>query len=75
MMFVCQLLDTKTKVFRTFRSQLEMWITEGFMIHNSSADILINDKEEWIQPAVIRLQATQDCGGGRQGNRRRNVGT
>ena len=32
---------------------------------------LINDKEEWVQPAVVRLQATQEPGGGRQGQRRR----
>ena len=43
-----------------------MQVTEGVKIHNSLADIIINDKEEWIQPAVVRLQATQEAGGGRQ---------
>ena len=39
---------------------------KGVKIHNSMADILINDKEEWVQPAVVRMQATQEAGGGRQ---------
>ena len=44
-------------------------VTEGVKIHNSVADIQINDKEEWVQPAVIRMQATQEAGGGRQRGR------
>ena len=42
----------KTRVIKTFRSSLERQVTEGVIIHNSDADILINDKEEWVQPAV-----------------------
>ena len=48
-------------------------VTEGVKIHNSLADIIINDKEEWIQPAVVRLQATQEAAGGRQRLRGREV--
>ena len=50
----------KTKILGTFRKPLERQITEGVKIHNSRADILINDKEEWVQPAVVRMQATQE---------------
>ena len=67
-------LAYRSKVFKTFKGPLERQITEGMMIHNSTADILINDKEEWVQPAVVRLQATQEPGGGRQGQRRRRGG-
>ena len=60
----------RASVVRTFRSPLERQISEGVMIHNCGADILLNDKEEWIQPAVIRLQATQEPGGGTLQQRR-----
>ena len=58
----------KAKVTSTHRRPLERQITEGVKIHNSKADILINGKEEWVQPAVVRMQATQEPGGGRQGH-------
>ena len=56
----------RTKVISTHRKPLIRQVTEGVKIHNSLADIIINDKEEWVQPAVVRLQATQEAGGGRQ---------
>ena len=36
--------------------------------------ILIKDKEEWVQPTVVRLQATQEPGAGRQDTRTRTRG-
>ena len=60
----------RVKVISNHRRPLQRQVTEGVKIHNSLADILINDKEEWVQPAVVRLQATQEPGGGRQGPRR-----
>ena len=56
----------RVKVISNHRRPLQRQVTEGVKIHNSLADILINDKEEWVQPAVVRLQATQEPGGGRQ---------
>ena len=44
-------------------------VTEGVKIHNSVADIQISDKDEWVQPAVIRMKATQETGGGRRRGR------
>ena len=58
----------RSKVTSTHRKPLERQVTEGVRIHSSRADILINGKEEWIQPAVVRLQATREPGGGRQGH-------
>ena len=57
----------KTRVIKTF--------TDGVIIHNSDADILINDKEEWVQPAVVRMQSTREPGGGIQSARRTGRGT
>ena len=45
-------------VVRSFRKPLYRQVTEGVKIRNSQAAILINNKEEWVQPATIRLQAT-----------------
>ena len=59
----------RTKVISNHRRPLVRQVTEGVKIHNSVADIQINDKEEWVQPAVIRMQATQETGGGRQRGR------
>ena len=56
----------RTRVISTHSRPLVRQVTEGVKIHNSLADILMNDKEEWIQPAVVRMQATQETGGGRQ---------
>ena len=56
----------RVKVISNHRRPLQRQVSEGVKIHNSLADILINDKEEWVQPAVVRLQATQEPGGGRQ---------
>ena len=64
----------RVKVLSTYRKPLERQIMEGVKIHNSMADILINGKEEWIQPAVVRLQATQEPGGGRRQTHRRREG-
>ena len=66
----------RTKVIATFSGPLERQISEGVKIHNSEADILMNDKEEWMQPPVMRLQATQEPGGGRrEGIKSRRRGT
>ena len=56
----------RTKVISNHRRPLVRQVTEGVKIHNSLADIIINDKEEWIQPAVVRMQANQKAGEGRQ---------
>ena len=61
----------RAKVISNHIKPLTRQVTERVKIHNSLADILINDKEEWVQPAVVRLQATQEPGGGRQGHRGR----
>ena len=50
---VGNILAYRSKVVRNFKAALERQITEGMMIHNSTADILINDKEELVQPAVV----------------------
>ena len=48
----------KFSVVESFKKPLYRQIAEGVKIHNSQASILINNKEEWVQPATVRLRAT-----------------
>ena len=48
----------KFSVMESFKKPLYRQITEGVRIHDSRALILMNNKEEWIQPATVRLQAS-----------------
>ena len=35
-------------------------VTEGVMIHNSNANIQLNGKSEWHQPATRRIEMSQE---------------
>ena len=48
----------KVKVVKTFMRPMECQITEGMMIHNTKADIVMNRKDEWVAPAAVRLLPT-----------------
>ena len=48
------------KVARTFRSPLLRQIWEAVKIHGSKANIVLNSKAEWMQPAVDRIQVTRE---------------
>ena len=45
----------KFNVKSTHKSCLERQITEGCMIHNSEADIVLNGKSEFHQPSTTRV--------------------
>ena len=48
----------KFNVKSTHKSWLERQITEGVMIHNSEADIVLNGKSEFHQPSTKRVNLT-----------------
>ena len=48
----------KFNVKSTHKSCLERQITEGCMIHNSEADIVLNGKSEFHQPSTTRVDMT-----------------
>ena len=48
----------KFNVKSTHKSCLERQITEGCMIHNSEADIVLNGKSEFHQPSTTRVDTT-----------------
>ena len=50
----------KLKVESTFSKPLERQVTEGIAITNSNADILMNSKSEYLQPAVQRVTTTRE---------------
>ena len=55
------------KAERTFRKCLERQVSEGIEIANSDAEILLNSKSEFHQPAVTRIVTTREprsCGKG-----------
>ena len=55
--------DTKTfrfKVVRTFKSPLLRQIWEAVKIYGNKADIVMNSKSEWHQPALDRLVVTRE---------------
>ena len=49
----------RCSVVKTFKKPMYRQITEGVKIRNSQADILMNSRDEWIQPATVRLQVEQ----------------
>ena len=48
------------KVVKTYKKPHERQISEGVRISNSEADLLMNGKSEWMQPAVQRIQMTRE---------------
>ena len=48
------------KAERTFRKCLERQVSEGIEIANSDAEILLNSKSEFHQPAVTRIVTTRE---------------
>ena len=54
------------KVIQTFRKPLPRQITEATMIHHNSAQVKMNSKAEFRQPAVPRVTATREPPGGDQ---------
>ena len=50
------------KVVKTYKKPHERQISEGLRIFSSEADILMNGKSEWMQPAVQRIQMTREVG-------------
>ena len=50
------------KVVKTYKKPHERQISEGVRIFSSEADILMNGKSEWMQPAVQRIQMTREVG-------------
>ena len=44
----------------TFSKPLERQVTEGISITNSKADLIMNSKSEYHQPAVQRVQTTRE---------------
>ena len=47
-------------VARTFRSPLVRQIYEAVKIYGSQADIVLNNKSEWNQPAIDRIIVTRE---------------
>ena len=45
-----------------YKKPLERQISEEVRIFSSEADILMNGKSEWMQPAVQRIQMTREVG-------------
>ena len=50
----------KFKSEQVFRKCLERQVTEGISISNSTANILLNSKSEYHQPAVTRVTTTRE---------------
>ena len=48
------------KVLQTFKKPLERKVAEAVMINNSTADIKMNFKAEFLQPAVPRVITTRE---------------
>ena len=48
----------KFKVKSTHKTCVERQITEGVVIHNSEADIVLNGKSEFHQPSTRRVDMT-----------------
>ena len=48
------------KVLQTFKKPLERKVTEAVFINNSKAQIKMNSKAEFLQPAVPRVIATRE---------------
>ena len=48
------------RVIKTFKSPLMRQIYEAVKIHNSTADIVLNSKSEWLQPATDRVVVTRE---------------
>ena len=48
------------EVLRTFEKPLERQVAEAVAIKNCKADLVLNSKAEWEQPAVERLIVTRD---------------
>ena len=68
------------EVLRTFEKPLERQLAEAVAIQNCKADLVLNSKAEWEQPAVERLIVTRDLpdqderrGGGGRGRRQRGA--
>ena len=55
------------KVIQTFLKPMPRQTTEAVFIHNSKADILMNSKSEFKQPAVPRVTTTREPPGGERG--------
>jgi hypothetical protein len=55
-----------TQVIQTFRKPLPRQITEATLIHNNNAQVKMNSKAEFRQPAVPRITATREPPGGDQ---------
>ena len=47
-------------MLRTFEKPLERQVAEAVAIQNCKADLVLNSKAEWEQPAVERLIVTRD---------------
>jgi hypothetical protein len=63
-----------TQVIQTFRKPLPRQITEATMIHNNSAQVKMNSKAEFRQPAVPRVTATREPPGGDQQHQLQQLG-
>ena len=48
------------KVLQTFKKPLERKVAEAVFINNSKADIKMNSKAEFLQPAVPRVITTRE---------------
>ena len=48
------------KVLQTFKKPLERKVAEAVLMNNSSADIKMNSKAEFLQPAVPRVITTRE---------------
>ena len=55
------------RVIQTFRKPMPRQTTEAVFIHNSDADILMNSKAEFKQPAIPRVTTTREPPGGEGG--------
>ena len=50
----------KFEVLKTFEKPLERQVAEAVAIQNCKADLVLNSKAEWEQPAVERLIVTRE---------------
>ena len=48
------------RVIKNFKSPLMRQIYEAVKIHSSTADIVLNSKSEWLQPATDRVVVTRE---------------
>ena len=48
------------EILKTFEKPLERQVAEAVAIQNCKADLVLNSKAEWEQPAVERLIVTRD---------------